>query len=136
VLPNSNVFVGWGRAKVLSEFSKDGELLFEARLPPKNKSYRAFRFPWSGHPSDQPVAATERVSEAEVKVYASWNGATQVATWEVFVGPGPSKLKSVGSVPRDGFETPMLVHTTEPYVAVQAKHDSGRMLGTTEPVKV
>ena len=30
VLPNGNVFVGWGRALVLSEFSKDGELLFDA----------------------------------------------------------------------------------------------------------
>jgi hypothetical protein len=136
VLPNGNVFVGWGRALAFSEFSKDGELLFDARLPPKNKSYRAFRFPWSGHPSDQPVAAAERASEEEIRVYASWNGATEVDTWEVLVGPSPDQLKSVGSVPRDGFETPMLVHTTEPYAAVQAKHHSGRMLGTTEPVKV
>jgi hypothetical protein len=34
LLPNDNVFIGWGRALVFSEFSKDGELLFDARLPP------------------------------------------------------------------------------------------------------
>src|SRR5215211_3564714 len=28
VLPNGNVFVGWGRGLAISEFSKDGELLF------------------------------------------------------------------------------------------------------------
>ena len=50
VLPNGNVFIGWGRALGFSEFSKDGELLFDARLAPENKSYRAFRFPWRGRP--------------------------------------------------------------------------------------
>jgi hypothetical protein len=28
----------------------------------------------------------------------------------------------LGSIPRDGFETAMLVQTSEPYIAVQAKH--------------
>ena len=137
VLPNGNVFVGWGRALVFSEFSSDGELLFSASFSrTKNKSYRAFRFPWSAHPSDEPAAAAERTSEDEVKVYASWNGATEVSTWEVLAGPRPGQLESVGSAPRDGFETAMLVRTAKPYVAVWAKHRSGRVLGTTEPVKL
>jgi hypothetical protein len=54
LLPNGNVFVGWGRALVFSECSRDGKLLFDARLPPHNRSYRYFRFPWSGHPTDPP----------------------------------------------------------------------------------
>ncbi len=140
VLPNGNVFVGWGRAPVFSEFSKDGELLFSARFPrafsPTDLSYRAFRLPWSGHPSDQPAAAAKRTSEEEVKVYVSWNGATEVATWEALAGPSPGELESVGSVPRDGFETAMLVRTAEPYVAVRAKTRLGRVLGTTEPVRL
>src|ERR671917_221004 len=135
VLANGNVFVGWGRALVISEFSSDGELLFDARLPPQNRSYRAFRFRWSAHPSDQPAAVAERASEDEVRVYASWNGATEVSTWEVLAGPRPGQLESVGSAPRDGFETAMLVQTTEPYVGVQAKSRSGRVLGASKPVK-
>jgi hypothetical protein len=83
VLPNGDVFVGWGRALAISEFSKDGQLLFDLTLQPDNRSYRAFRFPWSGHPSDRPAAVAERTSEGEIRVYASWNGATEVATWEV-----------------------------------------------------
>src|SRR5919199_6213640 len=78
VLPSGDVFVGWGSEPVFSEFSKDGELLFDASLPPGDASYRAFRFPWSGHPSDQPDAVAERVSKEGVRVHASWNGATQV----------------------------------------------------------
>jgi hypothetical protein len=136
ILPNGNVFIGWGRALVFSEFSKDGELLFDARLPPPNTSYRYFRFPWSGHPTDQPAAEAERASEEEVRVYASWNGATEVSAWEVLAGPRPGQIEPLGSVPRNGFETALSVQTPHPYVAVQAKDRRGRVLGTTAPVKV
>jgi len=136
VLPNGNVFIGWGRALVFSEFSKDGELLFDARLPPENKSYRAFRFPWNADPSDQLAAIAERASEDEIRVYASWNGATQVDTWEVLAGSSPNQPGFLGSVLRDGFETSMSVRTAEPYVVVRAKHRSGRVLGTTESLQI
>jgi hypothetical protein len=135
VLPNGNVFIGWGRALAISEFSKDGELLFDVRLPPENRSYRDFRFPWSAQPSDQPASVAERTSENEVRVYASWNGATEVATWEVLAGPLPGQLESLGSVPRNGFETAILVQTSDPYVAVRAKNRSGRVLGASMSVK-
>jgi hypothetical protein len=41
-LPNSNVFVSWGMARRLSEFSPHGDLLFDATL--SSGSYRAFKF--------------------------------------------------------------------------------------------
>jgi hypothetical protein len=135
VLPNGNVFVGWGRALAISEFGKDGDLLFDLRLPPGNRTYRAFRFPWSGLPDHQPALAVERTSRNEVRVYASWNGATEVASWEVLAGPRPGQLESLGSVPRNGFETAILAQTSDPYVAVRAKHGSGRVLGASKPVK-
>jgi hypothetical protein len=136
LLPNGNVFIGWGRALVFSEFSKDGELLFDARLPPPNRSYRYFRFPWSGHPTDRPAAVAERANEEELEVYASWNGATEVSSWEVLAGPRPGQIEPLGSVPRNGFETALSVQSPHPYVAVRAKDRSGRVLGTTEPMKL
>ena len=54
----------------------------------------------------------------------------------MLAGPRPGQLESVGSAPRDGFETAMLVQTTEPYVGVQAKSRSGRVLGTTELINM
>ena len=135
LLENGNVFVGWGRALAISEFSHDGRLLFDLRLQPENRSYRGFRFPWNGHPGEGPTAVAERTSEEEVSVYASWNGATEVASWEVLVGPHPGKLKSLGSIPRDGFETAMVVRSTDPYVAARAKDRSGRVLGTSKAVE-
>jgi hypothetical protein len=135
VLQNGNAFIGWGSEPVFSEFSRDGELLFDANFPPEIESYRAFRFPWSGHPSDDPAVVVEPGSNDEVTVYASWNGATEVAAWQVLTGPGPDRLKPAGSVPRDGFETAISVQTAEPYVGVQARDRSGRVLGASRAVK-
>jgi hypothetical protein len=135
VLPNGDVFVGWGRALAISEFSKDGQMLFDASLLRKNKSYRAFRFPWRGQPLDRPACVAERASEGELRVYVSWNGDTEVESWEVLTGSGVERLKSLGSVPRDGFETAVVVRTLDPYVAVRAIHRSGRVLGTSKPVE-
>jgi len=135
VLPNDNVFIGWGSDPLFSEYSNDGELLFSARISHTNESYRAFRFPWSGHPDDDPAIAAEAGEGDEVTLYASWNGATEVATWQVLAGPGPDKLEPVGSSPRTGFETAITVHTTEPYLGVKAIDGSGKTLGASEAIK-
>jgi hypothetical protein len=134
LLPNSNVLIGWGSGPFISEFSHEGELLFEARFPPDGESYRAFRFPWSGHPADEPAVAVEKGPDDKVKLYASWNGATDVESWEVLAGPSQNRLESVGSVPRDAFETAMLVRTSDPYLAVRAKNRLGQVLGASAPV--
>ncbi len=68
-------------------------------------------------------------------VYVSWNGATEVATWQVLAGSDPDQLEPAGSAPWRGFETTIAVSTAEPYVAVQAKSASGRVLGTFRAVR-
>ena len=135
VLPNGNVFVGWGRALAISEFSRDGELLFDARLPPGNRTYRAFRYAWGAHPSARPAVAAKRISEDGVEVYASWNGDTEVESWAVLAGPQPDQLEPLGAVPRDGFETAMVARTPDRYVAVQARDRFGQTRGTSRPVE-
>lgn len=134
-LPNGNVFVGWGSAPYLSEFDRDGEPLFDARFPDEVESYRAFRSPWSGRPDEDPALVAEPGPEDKVTLYVSWNGATEVATWEVLAGPAPDGLEAVGSVSRKGFETSIKADITEPYVGVRAKDGSGRVLGASKPVK-
>src|SRR5215216_5173057 len=137
VLPGGNVFIGWGSNPHFSEFSREGDLLFNATFPPEVESYRAFRFPWSGQPGDEePAVAVEAGSADEMRLYASWNGATEVASWQVVAGSSPDKLEPVGSsAPKEGFETAIRVNTSEPYVGVQARDGSGRVLGTSRAVK-
>jgi outer membrane protein assembly factor BamB len=131
VLPNGNVFVGWGSAPVFSEFAHDGRLLFSAAYPTEGESYRAFRFPWSGQPIDDPAIAAELGADDEVTIYASWNGATEVTTWQVLAGSAPDQLEPLASAPSEGFETVITVHTTQPYLGLKAVNGSGRVLGTT-----
>ncbi len=129
VLPNGNVFVGWGSEPYFSEFAKDGELLYHAAFAPWGESYRAFRLPWSGRPDGAPTVSVGGGKDGKVTLYASWNGATEVAAWQVLAGPGPEELGIIESVSRHGFETVIEVETAEPYVGVRAQDRSGGALG-------
>ena len=58
ILPNGDVFVGWGSLPHFSEFSGDGKLLINATFT-ASQSYRDYRFPWVGQPADAPAIALE-----------------------------------------------------------------------------
>lgn len=133
-LPNGNLFVGWGAAPVFSEFSPSGRLLFDGRLTKGKGNYRAVRAPWTGRPTRPPAVAAERTRDGRMQVFASWNGATEVARWQVLAGDAPDRLRGVASRARDGFETAIAARV-EPYVAVRALDRSGEVLGTSEPVR-
>jgi hypothetical protein len=135
VLPNGNVFVGWGSEPVLSEFNLKGDLLFSANYPTEGESYRAFRFRWSGQPQDDPAIVVEFQEDDRVIVYASWNGATEVAEWEVLAGPGADQLEPVGSAPRKGFETAVTVTTSESWIGVRARDSAGEALSTIRAIE-
>jgi hypothetical protein len=45
-LHNGDLVVGWGSLPYVSEFSRSGELLFNAEFPTGVNSYRAYRFGW------------------------------------------------------------------------------------------
>jgi hypothetical protein len=62
-------------------------------------------------------------------VYASWNGATDVARWRVLAGPSPHALRPLITARRYGFETAIRVRTERRYVAVAAIGSSGQVLG-------
>ena len=135
VLPNGNVFIGWGSSPVISEFTKDNIVQFDAEFPTESESYRAFRFPWKGYPKYAPAIAAESGQDDKVIIYASWNGATEVDTWQVLAGESPRKLQELASTPREGFETVITVKTTEPYVGVRAVDASGKVLGSSRAIK-
>ena len=86
-LADGNTVVGYGGVPAISEYATDGSLLFDAHLPFDMSFYRAFRFPWSGRPLSPPaVLASLNNTGEETIVHASWNGATEVASWRVLAG--------------------------------------------------
>src|SRR5256886_9503881 len=81
-LASGNTVVGYGTVPAISEYAKDGSLLFDAHQPFDMLFYRAFRFPWSARPLTPPaVLASLNTTGEETIVHASWNGATGVASW-------------------------------------------------------
>jgi hypothetical protein len=134
MLADGNALVGWGSQPYVSEFATNGKQLFSARFPTPLQSYRAYRFPWSGQPLVPPSASATATNQG-TRVYASWNGATDVASWRVLAGPSPSgPLTTVGTFAKTFFETAMWVRSLQPYVAVQALGAAGQVRGTSAAV--
>jgi hypothetical protein len=131
-LANGDWFIGWGQVPDFSEFSASGQLLFDAHFPAHTQSYRGFRFGWVGTPAHSPVFAFQPAPGGDGTVYASWNGATQVASWRVLTGPTAATLQPVAQVARGGFETAigLPATVTGPFVTVQALDASGAVIGT------
>lgn len=135
LLSDGHVFMGWGSQPRYSEFTLEGHLLLDASFPTKG-SYRTFRFPWQGRPTDAPAIAVAANGAAGATLYASWNGATEVARWDVLAGPSADRLSRVGGAARSGFETAIAVPTSEPYVAARAMDAGGSPLATSRTVAV
>jgi hypothetical protein len=139
-LPGGAFFVGWGPVPDFSEFSSSGQLLFDAHMPTGEQSYRAYRLPWAGFPTEPPAIAVAAASSKSgaagaLEVYASWNGATQVASWRVVGGSSTKAFAVVASAPRTGFETTLTTPGLEAYVEVQALAANGSVLGTSKVAK-
>ena len=132
-LPNGDGLVSWGNSPEVTEFNASDQPNFDMSL--SNWSYRSFRAPWTGRPNYSPAVASSKGSGSAVTVYASWNGATQVASWQVLAGDSPTSLQPVGQpVPKTGFETTATVDSTATLVAAQAQDANGHALGTSAAV--
>ena len=127
---NGNLLVGWGAVPAITEFTRRGRIVFDARFSGAHDgSYRAIRADWTGRPATRPAVTAQRRT-----VWASWNGATEVARWEVLGGDAPDALSAVASGRRLGFETELTVPARQRYVAVRALDAAGAVLGTSKSV--
>ena len=121
--------MGWGNQPYFSEFAPDGALLLDGQLPRNIQSYRAYAHDWTGQPTGAPSAVVLENPAGGVIAYASWNGATEIATWTVLAGPHRTDLQPVGSQRWTGFETSVAVNSPGPYFAVVALDAKGKELG-------
>jgi hypothetical protein len=133
-LSHGHFFAGWGSLPNFTEFSRTGKVLFNATLPDKVNSYRAYRFRWSGRPATKPALVVRHRSKGGYRLNVSWNGATNVRSWRVLAGSSPSRLRTVRYERRAGFETKIDLRTSRRYFAVQAISPHRRTLGTSKTV--
>ncbi|KAJ5939319.1 hypothetical protein N7466_002453 [Penicillium verhagenii] len=106
-LGNGHVLQDHGATPQIEEYDENGSVVMRARFGYDNtmQTYRAYRYPWVGHPSTKPDVVACPVSGSETAmVYVSWNGATDVQSWKIHSG---SQLKATAV--NNGFETAILV---------------------------
>ena len=141
LLANGNAFVGWGNQPYFSQYTAGGNEVFGGSFAPGVDSYRAYRFGWVGSPLQPPALVVQTGSKSgQDAVYASWNGATTVAKWQVLGSSSPTgPFAKVGSpVPWTSFQANISVPASAgPYFEVQALDSSGHLIagGTSAVVK-
>ncbi len=120
-------------ATSFSESDAHGQVVFAAQLPAGERSVRVYREPWSAQPLEQPAIAA-RTSGGATAVYASWNGATTVDSWQLLTGSTPAHMTAVSTTPKSDFET-TIPAPSAPYVEVRALSASGKVLAASNAIQ-
>jgi len=128
-MANGDTLVGFGGKPYIAEFTRDGRVVLDAKLV-VGDFYRAYRFPWHARPTTTPTVVVRGG-----KAYVSWNGATEVAQWEVRAGDTLRALTSIAQAPKRGFETAIDLETDAKLVAVAALDAKGRTLAVSKTVE-
>ncbi|KUI56482.1 hypothetical protein VP1G_03823 [Cytospora mali] len=136
---DTNWFLGFGNQPYFTELTSDGTVVSDVQFAVNNviNSYRAFKFPlssWVGKPLTNPNISWDT---SEEKVYMSWNGATEVAKWEVYTAYSTNSTRwtLLGSAAKVGFETVIDVASfrkLSTYVRGKALNSNGDKLGYTD----
>ena len=134
LMPDGNVFIGWGTQPYFSEFASDGTMLLLGQLPAGVRSYRAFLVDLVGAPADKPAIVAKAYPAGGYLIYVSWNGATEIAGWRIDAGAKASALTTVGTSPWTGFETTIIVDSAGPSFQAVALDSNGNELGSSDVV--
>jgi EmrB/QacA subfamily drug resistance transporter len=130
LLPKGDTFVGWGSEPYLTEYGPRGEVLLEGAFPEPDLSYRTMVEPWVGEPLSRPAGAAVGSARGTI-VYASWNGATKVASWRVLGAAAGAPPRVIASAARSGFQTAINVPDGYSSFQLQALGAGGRVLGSS-----
>lgn len=126
-LDNGHVFIGWGSGPRCSEYTPEGEMIFDMRYR-GGQSYRGYRIDWNATPNRPIDYLLEDAMPGTLTCHASWNGATNVTTWRVLAGADASTAVEVTREPKVAFETALSGIPTSAYMEVQALDAAGMIL--------
>ena len=128
LLPDHKVVIGWGSSPFVSEFTYSGKLISDAGFPTPDLTYRGYVSNWVGLPSTDQLRAVAGTRPGKTTVYASWNGATNVARWRVMAGTSAAHRHLVASAARSGFETALALSKASANYEIVALDSHGHVL--------
>lgn len=132
---NGNIFVGWGNRENFSEYTPEGQQVYDAQVPGNAyQSYRVLKGEWVGKPSGRPKVVADTL-RGRTLIWVSWNGATEVARWQVLGGNAARTLRRLGSGRYEGFETRLDVAATPRVLRVQAVDREGKVLASSALIR-
>jgi hypothetical protein len=134
-LPGGDWLMGYGGLPNFTEYNSSGHVLLDGTLGKNVQNFRTYLYPWSAQPPGAPSVLATPGAGGTIAVAVSWNGATEVASWQVLAGASPSALAPVASAAKTGFQTTIAAPTAGPYVAVRALDGAGTVIGTSATVK-
>jgi hypothetical protein len=134
-LPEGDWLMGYGGLPNFTEYDSAGHVLLDGTLGKSVQDFRTYLAPWTGHPTGGPSIVASPGAGGAIAVSASWNGATEVASWQVLAGGSPTSLAPAASAAKTGFQTTIQLHGAGPYVQVQALNAAGTVIGTSAAVK-
>ncbi|KAJ9632968.1 hypothetical protein H2204_007536 [Knufia peltigerae] len=158
-LPSGNGLLGYGATARVAEYAppssaktSQGEVVWSAAFGYGDlvSSYRVSKQEWHATPAADDPSLVVLAAEANDTLthcagssvwrgYVSWNGATDVTSWEIYVvgTSNTSIMRSIGQVEKMGFETEFVVPVGSAYVQVGAVESYGaRVVRNSTAVKV
>jgi len=130
-----NWLMGYGGLPNFTEYDASGHVLLDGTLGKNVQNFRTNLSSWSAHPTSTPSLAVQSHSASAVTVAASWNGATEVASWQVLAGASPASLTVLASAPKRGFQTSIAVTSAPAYLVVQALNPAGAVIGRSPAIR-
>lgn len=134
------MLIGWSTGGYLSEHTARGDLVLEARFSAAHyATYRTFKFNFTSNPTESPVIesiVTEvyggTAGRSTTTMYASWNGATEVASWKFYGSDSAaSGFVLLEQVEKTGFETSLVYDGDWAYAYAEAISSTGSVLRRT-----
>ncbi|KAK7037526.1 hypothetical protein VNI00_011018 [Paramarasmius palmivorus] len=138
LLDNGNVQIGWGSRPYFSEYDSNGNMLNAVHFGVGDvQSYRVYLQSWTGRPRTTPsLGFSLGVGSDITEVGASWNGATEIASWELFgsTADSPQEGISLNTTSKTDFETAITYSgsTQYTYFQVAAKNAQGQYLAFSD----
>ncbi|KAH9825944.1 Arylsulfotransferase (ASST) [Teratosphaeria destructans] len=135
MLPNGGCHMSWGEHAYITEHTADGHPVMYAKLADRESNvmiYRSNKYNWTAQPLTKPALWTYSRNEAKMIAFASWNGATEIRSWNFYTSGSPDgPWELAGNVEKTGFETEFNTDRVATWTYAEALDGDGRALETS-----